>query len=71
MAVSAISITLVILFVAAFVKACTGFGEALLALPVLALAFQVRSRVSERLATESFERLVYGALIMLGVLLLA
>jgi uncharacterized protein len=41
-----------------------------LALPVLTLAFWLGARASERLASKTFERLVYAALIVLGALLI-
>ena len=41
-----------------------------LSLPVLLLAFWTGNRLSERLPTALFERLVYGALIILGVMLI-
>lgn len=40
------------------------------ALPVLGLSFWLGARASQRLASETFERLVYGALIVLGALLI-
>jgi uncharacterized protein len=42
----------------------------LLSLPVLLLAFGIGSRLSRRLPTALFARLIYGALIVLGIALL-